>query len=337
MSNYSSQSENGANGDAHAGPSTSPGYTNGHAISIAQQHDQTIINYLYDVGFQTGQFADTVMHAHQYTYRLHAILLARSPYLHHLLTANAFNGGERAIYVPLEREPEITPEGFAIALGYLYSSTALEKIHIGNARAALAAGCLLGGMPEFCEHAYDACRQAISPETVHQWLDFVAVAAGVGSANGSQPGSGVSTPITPTGNAPPPPPPPSVFGIYAERLREDVFSFLVSTLPVQLGVTPTPTSQLPGGEAGKQALLDIFVRMPFELFKMAVESPDFRIGSDQARFKFAKDAIDLRKKTVQGSGAEETVVLAFGGSSTGGSAVHVTRKMRKRPLWKVNA
>lgn len=334
MSTYASHPENGTNGDAHAGPSTSVEYTNGHAVSIAQQHDQSIINYLYDVGFQTGQFADTVMHAHQYTYRLHAILLARSPYLRHLLTAHAYNGGERVIYIPLEQEPEITPEGFAIALGYLYSSTALEKIHVGNARAALAAGCLLGGMPEFCEHAYEACRHAISQQTVHQWLDFVAVTSGGGGGNGSQPDSGVSTPISAT---PVPPPPPSVFGIYAERLREDVFSFLVATLPGQLGVTPTPASPLPGGEAGRQALLDVFVRMPFELFKMAVESPDFRIGSDQTRFKFARDAIDLRKKTAQGSGAEETVVLAFGGSSTGGSAVHVTRKMRKRPLWKVNA
>jgi hypothetical protein len=62
-------------------------------------------------------------------------------------------------------------------------------------------------------------------------------------------------------------------------------------------------------------------------------------GSDQARFKFAKDAIELRKHGIaRGPGAEETVVLAFGGkNSIGGSAVHVTRKMRKRPLWKVNA
>lgn len=59
-------------------------------------------------------------------------------------------------------------------------------------------------------------------------------------------------------------------------------------------------------------------------------------GSDQARFKFAKDAIDARKRMTRGHGAEETVVLAFG-ASMGGSAVHVTRKIRKRHLWKVNS
>jgi hypothetical protein len=64
----------------------------------------------------------------------------------------------------------------------------------------------------------------------------------------------------------------------------------------------------------------------------------FTAGSDQARFKFAKDAIELRKRGIsRGTGAEETVVLAFGGANFGGSAVHITRKLRKRPLWKVNS
>ena len=65
------------------------------------------------------------------------------------------------------------------------------------------------------------------------------------------------------------------------------------------------------------------------------------VGSDQARFKFAKDAIEVRKKIgiSRGAGAEETVVLAFGGGNgtAGASAVHVTRKLRKKPLWKINA
>jgi len=64
-------------------------------------------------------------------------------------------------------------------------------------------------------------------------------------------------------------------------------------------------------------------------------------GSDHARFKFAKDAIEVRKKAgiSRGAGAEETVVLAFGGGNgtAGASAVHVTRKLRKRPLWKINS
>ena len=55
------------------------------------------------------------------------------------------------------------------------------------------------------------------------------------------------------------------------------------------------------------------------------------------RFKFAKDAIELRKQGIaRGSGAEETVVLAFGGGTSGSTGVLVTRKLRRRQLWKVN-
>ena len=64
-------------------------------------------------------------------------------------------------------------------------------------------------------------------------------------------------------------------------------------------------------------------------------SPLFFLGADKERFKFAKEAIELRKRTRQNGGAVETVVLAFGGNSPGGSAVHVTRKTRKRQLFKV--
>jgi len=100
-------------------------------------------------------------------------------------------------------------------------------------------------------------------------------------------------------------------------------------------VSPADPSAPPSG--GREALLQVYSRVPFDMFKAAVESPQFQIGSDQARFKFAKEAVELRKRGIaRGSGAEESCVLAFGGSP-GGSAVHITRKIRKRPLWKVNA
>ena len=56
-------------------------------------------------------------------------------------------------------------------------------------------------------------------------------------------------------------------------------------------------------------------------------------GTDQERFRFAKSAIELRKRT-RGQGVDEAVVLAFGGGHSG-SAVHVTRKTKKKALYKV--
>ncbi|KAF5358055.1 hypothetical protein D9756_001911 [Leucocoprinus leucothites] len=330
-------------------------------------HNEEIVSHLYHSGFQTGNYADTILvcdphfsddyclltsflfiqHVHQNVYRLHAIILSRSPYLAHLMSTSPQTSGQRAIYVNLEQEPEVTQEGFAIALGYLYSSVSMSMIQPSNARAVLAAGCLLGGMEDLCAFAYDVCRHSLSVETIDQWLHFT----------DSVPSSG-------DGSGTPDLPQTSVFGLYAQRLRDDVFKFLV-TLPEMLeGASPQQdTSSGSAASSGRDVLLQVYSRVPFELFKSAVESPTFRIGeaftpflmiksihvsfafadefvtgSDQARFKFAKDAIDLRKRGIsRGSGAEETVVLAFGGGNFGGSAVHITRKLRKRPLWKVNS
>ncbi|KAL0580253.1 hypothetical protein V5O48_001758 [Marasmius crinis-equi] len=224
----------------------------------------------------------------------------------------------RTIYVTIEHETEITQEGFAI--GYLYSSLSLDLIRPDNARSVLAAGCLLGGMDTLCEYAYETCRRSISVDTIDSWLEFT---ESLSSSNGDTPDV---SPIR-------------IFGHYGSRLRDDIFNFLVVTLPDVLEVSAegntSPRVQEPGR---RDLLLQIFSRVPFELFKEAVESPKFQIGSDQSRFKFAKDAIEIRKRGIaRGPGCEETVVLAFGGGHSGGSAVHITRKMRKRQLWKVNS
>jgi hypothetical protein len=224
------------------------------------------------------------------------------------------------------------------ALGYLYSTISLNLIRSNNSRAVLAAGCLLGGMDELCRYAYGVCRQSMSVETIGGWLEFVD-----------------TIPPQTDGTVTPELPSTSIFGQYAQTLRDDVFHFLVVTLPEVLEVQ-RPHQDPSSGPSGRDVLLRIYSRVPFEMFKSAVESPTFIIGeffkkdyipsfyyvffhtgSDQARFKFAKDAIELRKRNIaRGVGAEETVVLAFGQSNFGSSAVHVTRKMRKRPLWKVS-
>ncbi|KAF8162950.1 hypothetical protein B0H34DRAFT_693537 [Crassisporium funariophilum] len=308
-----------ANGSSSPSSSTYP--TNGFIQPPYQNaHNEEVVSHLYHAGFQTGNYADTILHVHQNVYRLHAIILSRSPYLAHLMSTSPQTSGQRIIYVHLDHEPEVTQEGFAIALGYLYSAISLNLIRADNARAVLAGGCLLGGMEELCQYSYNVCRQSMSVETIGGWLEFVDTLP--------SPSDGTPTPNLPS---------TSVFGPYAQLLRDDVFRFLVVTLPEVLDVQ-RPHQEPASGPSGRDVLLQIYSRVPFELFKSAVESPTFLIGSDQARFKFAKDAIEIRKRSIaRGLGAEETVVLAFGQSNFGSSAVHVTRKMRKRPLWKVNS
>ena len=136
-------------------------------------------------------------------------------------------------------------------------------------------------MPELCEQAYEACRQSITQTTIHEWLEFVE------SVNHTPPQSGSASPqvnvqsITST---------TGVFGPYAQRLRDDVLEYLVVTLPTTLNilqrgpangtVSPSPESHPPPSQqgSGRDTLLDVYSRVPFHLFKAAIESPAFQIG-----------------------------------------------------------
>lgn len=160
------------------------------------------------------------------------------------------------------------------ALAYLYSAHSLANIRPENARAVLAAACLLGRMDDLCNYAYEICRQSISLDTLPTWLEFV-------ESLSPPPSDGSSTPIVEqhqhTRTA--------IFGPYAQRLRDDVFNFLVVTLPnlVNFGGQATPTTPLPEGtsqhaDAGRETLLQVFARVPFDLFKAAVESTTFHFG-----------------------------------------------------------
>ena len=150
----------------------------------------------------------------------------------------------------------------ALALGYLYSSISLSLIHPNNARGVLAAGCLLSGMNELCDYAYEVCRRSITVETINTWVDFVEAIP----------------PHHDNGSSPEPPRPASVFGLYAQKLRDQVFHFLVVTLPSVLGMNPPPSSDSPSPPDGRGMLLQIYSRVPFEIFKAALESPSFDIG-----------------------------------------------------------
>ena len=160
-----------------------------------------------------------------------------------------------------------------IALGYLYSSVSLSLIRPENARAALAAGCLLGRMEDLCNYAYEVCRQSITVDNISNWLEFV---------DSMPPASdGTSTPVDPHHNSQTR---TAIFGHYAHRLRDDVFNFLVVTLPntLNVGALASPASPHPDGaqsDAGRDTLLQVFARVPFDLFKTAVESPIFQIGT----------------------------------------------------------
>jgi hypothetical protein len=85
-------------------------------------------------------------------------------------------------------------------------------------------------------------------------------------------------PSSADGSTTPDLPKTSIFGLYAQRLRDDVFHFLVDTLPEILEVQQSDSSPS-SGPSGRDVLLQVYSRVPFEMFKTAVESPAFRLGA----------------------------------------------------------
>jgi hypothetical protein len=115
-------------------------------------------------------------------------------------------------------------------------------------------------MDDLCQCAYDICRRSITVETIGAWVEFI----------DAIPSSG-------DGLASPSLPPTSIFGLYAQRLRDEVYHFLSVTLPEVLDVQ-NQNQDSSSGPSGRDVLLQVYSRVPFEMFKTAVESPTFQIG-----------------------------------------------------------
>ena len=106
--------------------------------------------------------------------------------------------------------------------------------------------------------------------------------------------------------------------------------YLIRTLPASVLESSASLSTDPH-------LLSIYAQIPFDLFKLCVESPLLPIDPSrvQDRFVLAKKAIAQRKKLGASGKMEEIVALAFNGGEEG-SVVHITRRSKKKStLWKV--
>jgi hypothetical protein len=107
----------------------------------------------------------------------------------------------------------------------------------------------------------------MSVENIGTWLGFL---------------EAIPTPQSPTDGSPVPELPShhmnTIFGLYAQRIRDDVFNFLVVTLPEILDIHGVSAADDKADKSGRDILLQIFSRVPFEMFKAAVESPTFAIG-----------------------------------------------------------
>ena len=87
--------------------------------SSYQNYADTILVCHYLIGIFHYFPTFRLQHVNQNVYRLHAIILSRSPFLAHLMSTSSQATGQRVIFVNLEQEPEVTQE---VAICLLYGT-----------------------------------------------------------------------------------------------------------------------------------------------------------------------------------------------------------------------
>jgi hypothetical protein len=155
-----------------------------------------------------------------------------------------------------------------MALGYLYSYQATSILSQANARSVLACACLLGGMDDLCKRAYQVCKESIRVDTIEDWLVWIDAHRSPFAAH-SPSASATSTPRSPSpssaqhelsSNAVAA---ASIYGPYAQMIREDVLNFLIMTLPTIL-FADNESSRSDFTSEAMEALLRIFSRVSFD-------------------------------------------------------------------------
>ncbi|WVQ78754.1 hypothetical protein IAT38_000841 [Cryptococcus sp. DSM 104549] len=292
-----------------------------HAVNLARG--------IFNVGYLNQEWSDVQLTFFASGLKAHRLILARSPYLAHLLSSVAPGSTVQLAFV----DKNITEESVHITLQHLYSPS-LHLVHPGNARSVLATAYLFGGMPELVHHAYYVSRDSLDASNVNDfvyWLGgaaeasstmFGSVAVANGQEAGQKNGDGDVAAWLEEANP--------LYGEWTVRLKHDVLDYLLRVLPEKV-VEAGSLSSL------ENPLLIAYAHLPYALFKFCVESPNVPIPSLQERFAFAKRVIAQRKKLAAASPGpqmEESAVLAFRGGD--GMEVHVTRRPKKgRQYFKV--
>lgn len=198
-------------------------------------------------------------------------------------------------------------------------------------------------MPELVHHAYTVCRDSLSDQAILDYVRWLAMPPppecnGTSGHDGSTLYGSVS--VNGNGHASTAVSEPTAselwsedggharYGEWSTRLKSDVMDYLIHNLPHSI---------LDSGESlsSSSRLQAVYIRLPYELFKLCSESPDVPFSSLQDRFGFAKKAISQRKKLSPGSHVEESAVLAHVEGEEMGVLITRRSKRSRTALWKV--
>ncbi|CEQ39846.1 SPOSA6832_01398, partial [Sporobolomyces salmonicolor] len=242
-------------------------------------------------GYTEALFADFTLHTSyadhtQGSFSLHAVVVSRSPVLRALLQP-AFAASPRPSLLLPFADPSITPQALGLVLASLYNPSVLSLLTPENAPEVLATAAFLG-LDYLAALAYESCesslRKATDPEEIDAWVRFIEREKGPAGAYPAGSSGSNSPLVLPGSPALSSDFPPSANGKtdsastpYEAKLRIGLLDRIVR-LPAEMGAfVPATAAQ------NQPRLVDVLKRLPFELFKAAVEDSRFSVPSDMDR------------------------------------------------------
>ncbi|WWC68782.1 uncharacterized protein I206_102717 [Kwoniella pini CBS 10737] len=305
------------------------------------EHAINSTNWIYNVGYLHQDWADVNLTFFQSGLKAHRILLAKSPYLSNIMR-NVAPGSN--IHLNFADE-NINQESVHITLQHLYNPSH-DLIKQNNAKSILATSYLFGGMPELVNHSYEIIKSSIDPSNIIEMIEWLSQPVDILS-NGFRNGNGDlnNTNHNQILNKENWEENENRYGEWTAKLKKDVIDYLLNQLFEKYSIYDLTKSN---------EILNLFSKLPYELFKFILESNKLKINSMQERFSFTKKIINQRKKLNNNNNnnsnsnsnliiknnnlvlLEESVVLAFKGGE--GMEIHISRKPKKtRQLWKVES
>ena len=290
---------------------TANGYVNGQASPLSDpQHLAPLFPHLH-TAFATQLFPDTNVYVGQFPcIRAHAVILSRSTVLRmRLLQTQSLVPHDTgySLTIPMVAAADslyLTHAALVAAIEYLYTCNTQPiqaQIELGRVNAlGLIAACSILSIttPELLVFLRKACI-----DTYINAIQFTHLFAFLTCA--SSPPSGPYPPFT-------------------SGLMDIMATYILHEhIPNELNISMNNT-----------ALVALLVKLPFDILKQTLESPDLAVKSDHARYLFAKEIVALRQPSKphhNNHHIEESVVLAFGGGAKGVELLAKPIRRKKKP------
>lgn len=278
-----------------------------------QDTRKDINTHLYQRGFLTGLQADCQVRAFNQIFKLHRLIMVRSPLFETLLqeqeeqqqqqptsqslfhhqnaTPTTPPPSQAIIELPIS-DRNVTNESLSIIFAYLYGGSVRPHLTGVNVFGVLACGNMFQ-LPDLCRLCTVFITDRLMSDSDFHGILMDSIAF-INNASGN-----------------------NAYGEWPMQLQKSCINRLTQSVSVALSA--------PEDRARMTELLQLFKRLPFDWLKTVLET-HVQLPTEFAKFQFAKQVIDARKKHVS---MPESVVMRF--DQQDGGKVQVVQNVGKKP------